>query len=147
MSGNDNDSDREQEHKVQIGWVHLGLRQLTANLLRVISGAGRPQDITCHLRALAEFIESYERAVGRYPRAREISSCLRISYDEQFVSQFDNAERTRIHAVETILLGSLRIAASRLLEQKTQETAAESKLYEGIREMDRAQELFRKERS
>jgi hypothetical protein len=146
MQRNDHESERERKRGYGLGWVHLGIQQLAANLLRVIAGAGRPQDIVRHVRALAEFIESYEQAVGRIPGPRECLSCLRISYAEQSIGGLNDVERKRAEAVETILAGSLQIAASRLLGQATQETVAGHKLYKGIRDMERIREQARKER-
>ena len=146
MQKNDHESERERKREYVLGWVRIGLQQLAANLLRVVAGAGRPQDIVRHVRALAEFIESYEQAVGRAPGPHECLSCLRISYDERGICQLNDLERERAEAVETILSGSLQIAASRLLGQETQKTLAGNKLYKGMRDMERVREQARKER-
>jgi len=146
MQRNDHESEREQDGKYALGWVRFGLQQLAANLLRVIAGAGRPQHIVGQVRALAEFIESYERAAGRSPGRYELSSCLQTSYDEELIRRFAVIERERAEAVETIVAGSLQIAASRLLGQATQQTLAQHKLYKGIRDMERVREQARKER-
>jgi hypothetical protein len=146
MQKNDHESERERKREYVLGWVRIGLQQLAANLLRVIAGAGRPQDIVRHVRALAEFIETYERAAGRAPGRHELSSCLQTSYDEELIRRLNDLERERAEAVETIVAGSLQIAASRLLGQATQETVAGHKLYKGIRDMERVREQARKER-
>ena len=138
MQRNDHESEKEQDR--------LGLRQLAANLLRVIAGAGRPQHIVGQVRALAEFIETYEKAAGRAPGPLDFSGCLETSYDEELIRRLDVIEQERVEAVETILSGSLQIAASRLLGQETQKTLAGNKLYKGMRDMERVREQARKER-
>ena len=146
MQRNDHESEREQDGKHALGWVRFSLQQLAANLLRVIAGAGRPQHIVGHVRALSEFIETYEKAAGRAPGPHEFSSCFQTSYDEELIRRLDVIEQERVEAVETIVSGSLQIAASRLLGQATQETLAQHKLYKGIRDMERVREQARKER-
>lgn len=47
--------------------VESGLRELTANLLRIIRGAGKPHEIMHQMVDLAEAIQTYQAAVGSPP--------------------------------------------------------------------------------
>ena len=108
---------------------------LAGNIMRIVRGAGKPYSMTQECLEFLEAFNAYTRAFPHGVPADEIANAL------DFRRELDFSENefyiSREVAIETIVRGSLQIAASRLLEQKLQHSAGESELLEGVREMER----------
>ena len=125
------------------------VRRLTANLLRIVAGAGRDEDVFQQVLDCAEKIAACERL--NVP-SFEIS--LALHHDElEFMARArpDDRERwandgtaAKAHALQAILMGSLRMVASEMLGQLTQSRVAESKIRSGIEDWNTVVEARRK---
>jgi hypothetical protein len=121
---------------------------MTANLLRVTRGAGRPGAI---VMLAGEFIEAcveYRSLAGTYPPSEILSQMLEWQRDFEYIQRFDDFNQTHILADEMMARGALQIVASRLLGQNTQESAGHHELYNGMRDWEeirdrRNSEMFR----
>jgi hypothetical protein len=120
------------------------LRETTANLLRVIRGAGRPFEVAQQIKKCAEAIQAHELAIGLSIGEESVTNALGIP-DEVDWRRFGNDERERHYAQETMVRGALQMTASKLLGQRTQEAAGESELYQGLREIERLRDEARRQ--
>lgn len=126
----------------QVSWA---LRDMTANLLRIVRGAGKPYEIVRQTDELVQALVAYQRAVGHWPPSHELADILSIDRNEEWRSQLKSSELSRLYAEERIVRGALQKAASRLIGQTTQERAGESEIYDGLRDLDAARAEHRRE--
>lgn len=112
-------------------------REMAANLLRVIRGAGRPYELPQQIINLGEHIlETHKTA-----RAWAIWSAMEEALQSAMPDFFDAPEH-EAH-IGVIAQGSLQFVASRLLHQRAQEAAGEREIESGIEERER---YFNRER-
>ena len=127
--------------------VSWAVRELAANLIRVVRGAGRPDDIVDHAVAFTKAMVDYQEAVGSWPSGHDLSVSLSIRQDGEWKRQLDDDELDRLLAEGHVIRGALQIAASRLLCQTTQERAGDTQMGDGVRQLERLNaELQRKNR-
>src|SRR6185312_10180354 len=125
--------------------VYWALRDITANLLRVVRGAGKPYEIVRQTSALVEALVAYQKAVGHWPPSHELAGMLSFERDEQWQSRVSGSALARIYAQERVVRGALQIVASRLIGQTTQERAGDSEMYDGIRDLEAARVEMQRE--
>jgi hypothetical protein len=130
----------------RVGWK---LRELTANLLRITRGAGKPEEIMRQMNGLTAAIQSFWEAVGLSPYADEFSRALDVSNDLETKRHWRPEDRYRDDAEERIIRGVLQIVASRLVHQRAQETIGRSEMYDGINAIEdiRAEERKAREKA
>lgn len=110
------------------------LRELTANLLRVTRGAGRPEDILLQTTTLMASFAAYREARGSYPPADEIATALRL---ESVPDGADEGWSEWDGAVRVMVRGALQIAAADLLSQPPQARAGRKELFAGYRRIEK----------
>lgn len=141
---------REVDQDYTSRQTEAAARILAANILRIMRGAGKPhllmEDISRFVQTAREFFDAH----GFWP-TQELSSYLSYQDRERDYSQFDDAARMRAYAVDDMIAGSLQIAASRLLGQRTHISAGETQLSRGAADWEEGWELerarFRSERA
>jgi hypothetical protein len=104
--------------------VRRALHTLAASLLRTMRGAGDPENLELHAAAFLAAAEEYRSIAGHGVPVGEVRADLSI-VDE-------NAESGISAARESILSGSLGIAAARLLGELTQERLGSNDLSKGL---------------
>lgn len=114
--------------------VNATLRSLTANLIRIARGAGRPEDIAREAFALAEALVAYEAAAGMLPFGQDLAAF--IQPEESDPSQWSDEEQLRHFAQELVVNGALQLTASRILGQRTQAAAGRTEMHTGMREIE-----------
>lgn len=129
------DADRELQY---------ALRSFAANLIRVIRGAGKPYEIDLQVKRMTDALNIYFVAFGHLPMPDAYANHLGISKDASILRDIPTEERLRVYAEEGIIRASLQIVASRLLGQKTHESAAENDFYSSIFNLDEARSMQRK---
>jgi hypothetical protein len=123
-----------------VGWA---LRDLAANLIRVVRGAGKSYELGKQAAAFIHALQDYREGVGHYPAPHELNAMVALEDDD--TREWSEEERSRRHAERTIIRGALQIAASDMLEQRTQRAAGESELYTGVnRTIDQREAAQRK---
>lgn len=130
--------DREMA-KRDIKWP---LRELAANIIRVVRGAGKSYEIAGQCLEVIEAFQRYRDKVGHWPSSWEIDEALSIR-DERENNAYDEAWE-RECARESVVRGCLQVAASRLMGQNTQEQRGRSEMMEGVRELERIHDESRK---
>jgi hypothetical protein len=123
------DFEQQQKERRYRNRVDNALRQLTANLLRITRGAGRPYEVFKQALQLLEACKEFREQLG-YPPDPEFSQMLNTA------PEFDAPDGD--HALHSIVCGALQTTASRLLDQRLQIKAAERELSDGIRQLERA---------
>jgi hypothetical protein len=116
--------------------VDWALRDLTANLMRITRGAGRPYEIGRQAQALVDALIEFRDATGVYPSPDEISDTLAIGRGPEDLEKISDDHLDEIFAERAIIRGCLRIVASRLLDQRLQVSAGESEMYGGIKRLE-----------
>ena len=127
----------EREARSVTQWA---IRELAANLLRVAAGAGRPHSITDQLVDALKSFHAYHDTVGHYPDAQIIADAL--DYEDGRPS-YSDAYAERAFAERQVVQQSLRVAASKMLAQRTQASTAMHEVYEGINRILREREIER----
>jgi hypothetical protein len=84
----------------QVDWK---IRELTANLLRITRGAGKPYEIMTQMIELAEAIRGYHAATGLSPYADEFARALNVSNDLETMQHWRAEDRDREYAEERII--------------------------------------------
>jgi hypothetical protein len=95
-------------------------------------GAGKPYELGRQAQAFVETLVAYRDAVGFFPSPEELASALSVERDREFMEGMTPENRAQIYAEQAIVRGSLQIAASRLLGQRTQESAGHDEMCGGM---------------
>jgi hypothetical protein len=131
------------------------LRVLAANLLRIIRGAGKPDELEGQCENALAAMQAYLGATGNFPR-HDIAEPLRMSTrrsraigagraTEADIERWNaNGENAREDALETICRGALQMVASGLVGQLPQENAGESEIYRGLVVIEELREANRR---
>ena len=101
--------------------VEHAVQELAANFLRIVRGAGKPYDLVRNVSAFIHAVVAYDEAKPRDPLSDVLYASLQVGRDRVSVEEFGEAEWLRAHGEDSIVRGAMQIAASRLLEQRTQE--------------------------
>lgn len=124
--------------------VDMAVRELAANLLRVVRGAGRASELGRQADQFLAACEAYREVVGHYPPSEDLGAALHV-HEMPEPGKLAEHEYEFAAARESMVRGGLQIAASRLLGQSTQERAGESELFDGGRQYAALREERRKE--
>ena len=138
-------SDAEVEQKKIEAELRGALRTVVANLMRVMRGSGKPDQLGRDVAFCAGAFASYHAAFGRHPAREFYFGALNLQavleehrpwVKEAFAEargRWDEDGTTdRMEAKQAILRGAMQIIASRMLDQMTQENRGEQELHEGI---------------
>jgi len=101
------------------------LKQLASNLLRVVRGAGRPEEIVTNCFEVVEVFKNFREVVGYWPD----NVGMTLHLPRMTTGHYDEHEA----AINVMVDGALQVAASRLIGQLTQETRGKHELLEGFR--------------
>jgi hypothetical protein len=124
------DADLARERATrQVDWT---LRDLTANLMRVTRGAGKPYEIGRQAQDFIAALIDYRDAVGHFPPSAELASLLTVERDPEVMARMNDDNLAQIYAEQEIIRGSLQIVASRLVGQSKQETAGSHEMLGGV---------------
>jgi hypothetical protein len=117
--------------------VAQALRELAANLIRIVRGAGNPDDLMRQALAFIQTVADHKERLGAYPAGHMIADALDIARDQALLARLDAGQVGRTEAEEHIIQGALQIAAARLLGQKAHESRAYNKMLDGVLEIVR----------
>lgn len=132
-------SDAEVARGRALERLNWPLKELAANMVRIIRGAGRPAELPEQMAKVLERLRDYHDAAGYLPSAHELTEILSIRYARQHRDGWTDG-------VDEIVQGALQIAASQLIGQSTQESAGESELMKGWDAINRWREKNRRGR-
>ena len=135
-------SEQEIERQRALRQLDAALRELTANLLRVMRGAGKDYMIAKQAVDLALAAQRYAEVAGVNP-TYEMGEILHEPYDVEFRRKLSREQNDRLDAEELALRGATQILASRLLSQRPQEASGTNEFYRGVNEIIEAREALR----
>jgi hypothetical protein len=114
------------------------------NILRIIRGAGKPNELVEQVYRLAEAMHEYQSAAGSLPDPAIYAHALLLDTRDDILSRCSAEERARECAKQMILRGALQVVASRMVHQLTIERTGDTEMYNGIRELERIREESRR---
>ncbi len=116
---------------------------LSANLLRVIRGAGRSHEIGHHCAALLKAMTDFRAATGVWPFP-EMERAVRRPDPDFGASEAMYEEQMMF---QSIIGGALQMAASEMLGQRPQIAAGETEIFRGIDRLEKIREAHKPKRS
>lgn len=139
--------------------IEARLRELYANMLRIIRGAGDPMDLFRQMQTALEQAIAHQELTGFLPSGQFIRAA--ISLADPYLEMREDVREGKITkqdlerweddgtiavmlAEHQVVAGALQIVASELVAQKTQQRLGENELHEGIRAVEKAKEMHRK---
>lgn len=117
---------RTHQVRDDIAWP---LRDLAANMLRVIRGAGKPEQLARQMVEVLKSFEAYRAEVGAYPSNDDITR--RLTLDAIGAENGGHCDEWSL-AINAVTRGALQKTASELLGQSTQATRGENELIDGV---------------
>ena len=81
--------------------VHRSLRELAANLMRIVRGAGEPQRVRQQADALIASMVAYRNVVGHLPSSYEIGAALMLDSNPEWLAGLSEESGSRVHAKTT----------------------------------------------
>ncbi|MDT3686492.1 MAG: hypothetical protein RO009_15770 [Pseudorhodoplanes sp.] len=128
------------------------MRNLAANVLRIVRGAGSTEDLLGQLRVCADRMQEFVDAHGRWPKPElnEILNCERAFAEHRPWTTKNRASDLKRWAedgstdcslaIARIRDASLQIAASILTDHMTWQSRAEHELYLALQALERSRE-------
>ena len=147
--GGPDKGEREREFiRDDLSWA---FRELTANVLRIVRGAGKPHALLEQMEKVLSVSLKYRDLHGYWPYDlaaksmrcddeynETIERARAGEIDQQSVDRWrEDGTFERMHAEHTICRGALQTIASTLIGQTTQRASGNHELYEGVRELNR----------
>jgi len=130
-----------QYAREEINWA---LTALAANIIRVVRGAGKAYELGRQCARVVESYQHFHETAGRWLRPDEIEDMLSLRYREP--GGLTERAQEWSGAIQTMVQGSLQVAASQLLQQTTQERAGESEMFRGLEIIERQRDENRRAR-
>ena len=126
-------SETQAEALDQVG---TSLRALTANLIGIVRGAGKPLELKRDVDAFTAALAIFEDAVGRQPKAWELAEMLRVNLDPKSAPPTSEAAMAELYAEHAIVQASLQLAATRLLRHEAEAAEAYADLHGALGGLD-----------
>lgn len=122
----------------------LPLRELAANILRIIRGGGRPTDLALQARSFLEAVTRYGDEVGTQPTREAFAGALAIELDRELLSGGDLLQRQIFDGRELLIRAALEVAASRLMREPSDEAAGLGEMVQGFHDIEEARQSRRR---
>jgi hypothetical protein len=102
-----------------LGGVERAVRELAANIMRVVHGSGRPEMIGPQAQALIHAMDAHRSIAGHAPAPHEIAAVLNVVAKAERVALLNLDREAEMRATQNLISRALPIAASRLNEIRT----------------------------
>ena len=109
--------------------VGASLRALTANLIGIVRGAGRPLGLRHDVDAFTAALTAFESAAGRQPKAWELAEMLRVDLEPKNAAPTSEEAMAELYAEHAVVQASLQLAATRLLRHEAEAAEAYAHLH------------------
>ena len=138
-------SEKDIERKRTRDEIGFVLRQMAANLLRIVRGAGKGYDLLDEMIACVKAFQEFRSAHGHWPESHAIQSALEFDEPSPALDAPDSHwDEWGVKSAELdVCRASLRIAAARILGQKLQEDHGHNDLRSAVDALERAREKRR----
>lgn len=114
------------------------LRLLTANLISIVRGAGKPLELSRDVDAFSAAIAAFEGAASRHPKAWELAEMLRVDLEPRSSTPTSEEELAELYAQHAIVQASLRFAAAQVLRQELEAAEAYGDLHKALSGLEEA---------
>lgn len=131
-------SSQEIERKRTEENIEHAMCLLAANLLRVIRGAGKPEELPGQMQEVLAGMSQFRELCGFWPPPAVLTRAFDLSHSNR-TDEWDDAERD-------IMRGSLQMVASSLVGELTQRRAGHREMFEGLVAIERIRENNRHQR-
>ena len=108
------------------------LRTLTANLISIVRGAGKPLDLNPNVELFAAALAAFEQVAGGHPKAWEFADMLRADLEPKVPASATAGDMAEVYAQHDIIQASLQLAAARLLKQEAGAAEAFAELHKAL---------------
>jgi electron transfer flavoprotein alpha subunit len=125
--------------------VDRALIELAANVLRVVRGAGRPEDIVGQCADVLNAAISFDEKAGRWVSPYAIASAIHLEREQ--IDDYESFRGLRQLATRRMIRGSLQVAASKTSTSTYRLTRARGRWTTAFAELERMYEELRKERA
>lgn len=142
VSSNSDKAIDRRHAEAQLSWA---LRDLAANMLRVIRGAGRPWLFELQAVEFLKACQKLREIDANRPPADVYPEALTWRRNRDWSEGADHLCNMEMLAEESMMAGGLQFVASRLVGQQMQERAGERELYEGFKQIEALREERRRE--
>jgi hypothetical protein len=151
--------DRERQREWAKDEFAAALRELAANMLRVVRGAGKGYELLLQMKAVIDSAVKYRDLHDYWPSSDLISNVLMLEDEMETTLErgrggtlgqvhidrwLEDGTFDEMSAEHTLYRGVLQIIASRLIGQNTQERAGDSEFHEGLRRLEDIREKRRR---
>ncbi|WP_128925756.1 hypothetical protein [Bradyrhizobium guangxiense] len=153
--------DKVQAHEEQVrrrewakGDISWAVRECAANLLRIVRGAGKPHELLLQMKKVIDSAVKFQEVHGYWPddviaaelhlddeRQEILERCRAGNLSQADIDRWRNDGTLDEMSAEYITFcGALQVIASRMIGQKTQESAGDSEFHRGLRELEEVRE-------
>jgi hypothetical protein len=122
-------SEARDEIHDQVGTT---LRALTANLIDIVRGGGKPLELRRNVEALTAALTAFEGAAGRQLQAWEFAEMLRVNLEPKNSAPTSEEAMAELYAEHAIVQASLQLAATRLLRHEVEAAEAYAHLHSAL---------------
>jgi hypothetical protein len=122
-------SPKSESRNEALDQVGTSLRALTANLISIVRGGGRPLELKRDVDAFTAALAAFESAAGRQPKAWELAEMLRVELEPKKAAPTSEEAMAELYAEHAVLQASLQLAATRLLRHEVEAAEAYANLH------------------
>lgn len=128
-------SDRRPRNEFELSeyTISIRLRELTANLIRIVRGSGKLYEVEGQVLRVAEELERHRELVSHGVSQHVIDEALNIRSE---LETRDHPNRNWQDGQATIVKGALQYAASTLLNQNSHGANGHEEMMEGQRKIE-----------
>jgi hypothetical protein len=127
---------KKQKATAKLGWA---LKDLTANLIRVVRGAGKPEMIFKQVDGFVEAYATFFDDTGEAPDPALLRGLIAMPEPN-----WDDDRLDEVLSEQALIRHSLQVVASGLLEQRTQRETAMNKFHDTLRRIEERRALAKK---
>ena len=132
-----------EDAQAKVSWA---LRSLAANIMRVTRGAGRSYELGPQASEFVNALIDHHNIAGRFLEW-ELDQALSFQREEEWMKTLSPDNLDELDAENEILCGALQVVASRLVRQRSIESAGDKEMHKGMRRIEDIREERRKEMS
>jgi hypothetical protein len=123
------------------------LRALTANLIGIVRGAGKPLELKRDVDVFRAALAAFEGVTGQQPKAWELAEMLRVNLDPKSAPPTSEEAMAELYAEHAIVQASLQLAATRLLRHEGEAAEAYADLHGALGGLEATKRKIEERRS